>query len=320
MLLTDVITEYHLSRASNGYAANTRRNDEKILRFLVESIAEPIGVAELLPVHVDRYFLSRAERCSPSSLNVDLSTLKAFVKWCQGRGYLTRDPLTGRRWQKSIKPMKLFIRGEEFPRLLDAAVHPLERIVVATGLEIFTRASETRALRVGDVDLNTGRIVVTVLKTKERDAMAISDVLGTELERWLSRYAAVCGPLEPEWFLCPRKVQAEPYGRAGHRTRLIPTAFLSQVHTVVQDALCAAGYPAEEGSREGEHTLRRSGALRMYRELSARGHDNAIRLVSTALHHSSITMTEEYLDLRLDRVLRDQVMAGTRYRRLRAVS
>jgi integrase len=318
MLLTSVIAEYHLSRESNGYAENTRRNDEKVLRFLVQSIGNPIELTELSPVHMDRYFAWRRTTCGEGSLNVDLSALKAFSKWCQDRGYLAHDPMVGRRWSKVTPKSKLFIPSTDFDRVLDCADHPIERVVVAVGLEIFTRASETRELRLKDVELDAGFITVTVQKTHDRDRMPISDRLGTELERWYSRYAALCGPLEPEYRLCPRKL-ALPYGRAATALRAIrPAEPISQLHTVVQDVLIAAGYPAQPGSREGEHTLRRSGALRLYRELSAQGHDNAIRIVSTALHHASLTMTEKYLDLRLDRVLRDRVMQGRRYRPLRA--
>ncbi len=324
-----VSAEYINCRRSEGYACNTIKNDAKVLGILCAVVGADLQMDALTARHMDTYFAHRSATCAPSTLNTDLGCLKAWIKWCRGRDYLRHDPLVGRRWRKVQPRTKVFVPADDFPRVLDCSQHPIERVVMSLGLNLFLRASELTPLRLSDVDMRHGRIRVTVVKTKDLDHMPISDQLGVELDRWLGRYGALCGPLQPEWHLCPRKVQASAWdaiSAPGEANRvIIPTAPIGRLVDVVQGVLVRAGYPCAAGTREGEHTLRRSGALRLYRELSERGHDAAIRVVSTMLHHSTIAQTEDYLDMRLDRVQRDKLIRGTRFapeprNQLRAIS
>ena len=74
------------------------------------------------------------------------------------------------------------------------------------------------------------------------------------------------------------------------------------------------GYATRDASgkstREGSHTLRRSGARAYYDHWVAEGRADAIRIVQTLLHHKKVEQTQEYIGLELDRANRDELMRG----------
>jgi integrase len=260
---------------------------------------------------MDAHFAARTEAgIGPSTLNVDLASLRAFVKWLRARGLAPAlDPLGSKRWAKITPELKMIVPPEEWPRLLNAADHPISRMVVSTGLYLFTRASESQAIRLRDVNLDDGSIVVHVQKTNEIDRMPISEEYGAELRRYLAWYQETVKNAQPDYYLHPRKIATgNRWGNGDSQVQ--PDLPIGRISDVVNGALAGAGWPVE-GNRSGGHTLRRSGAVALYRELSeVRGHDGAIRIVSTMLHHADISTTEGYLDLRLDRVVRDKLLKG----------
>jgi hypothetical protein len=89
----------------------------------------------------------------------------------------------------------------------------------------------------------------------------------------------------------------EPAPRPGEPR---PDVQLTHPARVVQRALKRLGVEIEAG--EGFHTLRRSAARAFFDSMAAAGHDEALRMTSAFLHHSSTQVTEVYLGLRHERV------------------
>lgn len=58
------------------------------------------------------------------------------------------------------------------------------------------------------------------------------------------------------------------------------------------------------------HVLRRSGARALFDRLRHEGYDGALRRVQAMLGHSSGTITETYLGLDVERVQRNEMLAG----------
>jgi len=177
------------------------------------------------------------------------------------------------------------------------------------------RASEIRLLRIKDVNLATDEISVRVPKTKDSDVMPISAEMGEELRRWLTHYTDQAGPLDLDWFLVPGQALTEwERGEHGQIVRptsrqLVPSAQVRKPHEIVKQALKRLGWA--DVSREGVHTLRRSGARALYDELAASdGHSNALETVSAMLHHSVMATTQIYLGLTESRRKRDRLIAG----------
>lgn len=138
------------------------------------------------------------------------------------------------------------------------------------------------ALRVGDVDLHTGLLAVTIAKTAEEDEMPMTMELQNELRRWLTTYASDLGQsIQPSMMLFPartgpRFTYSEVEGRSLRSTRPAswepsrPTGAPSQV---VQEALRKAGHPTK---REGVHTIRRSVARAYFDRETSLGYDGPL--------------------------------------------
>lgn len=316
--LSDAVDEFLKSRAGNGFAANTIRNDRRtLLRFL--TVVGNIYVKNITQRHIDEVMADAGTTQADASLNLTQTSLSAFFAWCRVRGHMRKDhdPLAGRRLRRVPKPDRRRVPVGQFPALLEAAEHPRDRMVVALGLFLFLRQSEIATLKIQDVSLANGEVRVVVHKTKGLDYMPISSELDRELRRWLTIYTEATSTA----YLTPAKhikqLIRNPNGtflRSVASDTLRPMRKISRVEEVAQRALNGIGFPTRgddgQSLREGIHTLRRSGARALFDELQGRGYDGALRQVSAMLHHSSVTTTEHYLGLDLDRKQRDEAIKG----------
>ena len=104
---------------------------------------------------------------SKSTVNVDVRHLRAFLRWCQGKGWLLEDPT------KRVKLLRVVRREEESDLLVltveevktvydelirrgDLLVADLVKLIANQGFRI----NEALRLRARDVDLNTGFVYV----------------------------------------------------------------------------------------------------------------------------------------------------------------
>lgn len=316
MLLSEAIDRYLGDRRAKGFAKGTVRSNQMTLRQFLADVGN-IHVAQIQPRHMDTYVAAHPD-WSRGYFNKNRANLAMFFKWCQVRGHLPRsvDPLEGVRRQKVRPRDRLIIPPSDWDRVLDAAASPRDRIIVALGLYLFTRVSETRMLRWGDVNFDTKEITVTRVKTHTIDTLPMCEELESELRRWRLIYADLMGELpQPGWyvapsFIAPRFIPGKQEGKyvSQEKSVPIPTRYLRDPTKRIQIALERCGYTELDG--EGGHTLRRSGATALYNELSSRGHDKAIRLTQAMLGHAQIQTTEIYLALDLDRKSRNDLLAG----------
>lgn len=325
--LSDAIEEFLASSSSRGDKPNTIRSKRSSLdRLLNDKRTGNILMKNIGPDHVDSVFESMHQQgLAAASVNLHRAHLALFFKWCQSRRYVTStiSPMDGTRPLKEVPRKRVIVPVGKFAHLLNCATHPRDRAIIALGLYLFLRQSEVRALRVGDVDLDSGWLDVKVLKTSQRDRMPISEELDDELRSWLTYYSNTCGGLDPAWCLIParsRPVMGTTPGVSGFTRRLdgdgklLPMRPLKQIETPVKKILVRAGFQVhdEDGKSnfEGLHTLRRSGARARFDALVEAGHDGAIREVQAMLHHASTRMTEHYLGLTLDIDRRDKNIRG----------
>ena len=316
--LEQAIFEYLASRKAGGAKPNTLRNLRNDLTTVLAA-AGNIPTTRIDGRTVDIVFTKASARRGPAALNNLHTNMGKFFRWLRARGYmdLNTDPLFGHSTRQVPARERRRVPLADFPRLLDAAYHPRDRMVVALGLFLFLRQSEISSLTVGDVDLASGEILVTVHKTGEVDRMPISAELDAELRRWLTFYTRQCGPLSDGWLLCPAKralhVTNGPGGLFQRSPvvddRLLPDRRMVKIEDVAKRALTGIGWDTN-GQWEGIHTLRRSGARAMFDELVAAGYDGALRQVQVMLHHKAGTMTERYLGLTLDKQKRNASIRG----------
>lgn len=320
--LDEVIQQFESARRAQGLRPNTVRNERRCLDRLLAHLG-PIQVRSIEEHHIDSYLAAcQAKGYTAGSLNVELQSLRNFFGYCTRRGYTKINVAAHRRGYRSIPRKRLRIPAHDFPRLLDAAKHPRDRMLVALGLYLWVRDSEVTELRVGDVDLQAGEITVRIQKTNEIDLMPISLELDRELRRWLRFYSEDLGaPLERDMRLVPAKSKPRVrHERKGHyvsvygQQHLRPYAKMTRTQDTIQNVLVACGYDIRQengkSAGEGMHTLRRSGARARFDYLVSQGYDGAIREVQSQLHHKNVQTTERYIGLDLDTRRRNMNVRG----------
>jgi integrase len=294
-------------RTAAGYAPATIRAQVTTLAYLVTHMGDR-PLSDLGVVEVSSFLgWRKREGDAPGTLNKHRSHLGAFFKWARAHSFMPAgsDPLASVRAEKVMPARKLRIPAEDFPALLDAADDPRDRVIVALGLYLFLRGSEIASLRWRDYNAKSAEMAVTIEKTKQRDVMPVSAELDEELRRW----AATLTIRRREDFIVPARVT-----QLGAPPILVPTRPHPQAYRNVQRVLEAAGYPVRgengETLREGQHTLRRSGARALFDARVEEGYDGALREVQAMLHHATGAMTEKYLGLDLDRARRNRNIGG----------
>lgn len=288
----------------------TVRNHRSVLGLLVEFTGD-IYPENLTITKMDQFLASR--NWSVLSRNVRLGILNGFFAWCRARSYMPRDhePLQGWRRGRVPEVQRTRIPSDEWASLFAACQYPVERMVLATGLFLFLRASEQQAIQMKHIDLEAGRIKVYRQKTDSWDEMPISIELDRELRRYLTWYGEQV-TIHPDHYLIPPRIVGTLARDGGNRLvagtgKIDPTRAHTKPHLVVQRVLARAGYPT---GKEGEHTLRRSGARALFDILVSQGYDGALRRVQSMLGHRKSLITEIYLGLDLDRHQRNIDIAG----------
>lgn len=327
MLLSDAIGHYKADRVSKGYARNTVRAEQYTLREFLAA-AGNIQVSSIGPRQVDALFFKKQDWAAGTA-NKAKAHLQSFFKWSQARGYMPRtaDPLEGIRNRRATPRDRVVIPPTEFTTVLEAADNPRDRAIVAIGLYLFVRVSEIRMLKWQNVDFDEARkgterwtptVTVYRPKTQTEDVLPMSEELYHELRRWRLAYSAEIGQVPvPTFYLIPRRTPFRFTGIPGQsgglvpmgQQLLIPNKDVKDLTKVIRKVLENSGYL---GIWEGGHTLRRSGAIAWYNQLSSVGHDRAIRMCQAMLGHASIRTTEVYLRLDLDRKTRNDLLAGKR--------
>lgn len=305
MLMGDAVEEYLTLRKAK-VAKTTFANDSSSVRRLLAHVGN-IQTRNLKPRHMESYFYgpdAAAAKLAANSWNVELVRVRNFVRFCEGRKYITSDPMMNidRRRQHRREFQRL--SASQLLSLLEAANHPRDRAVVALAINTAMRASEVINLRIGDLNLDSGYLRVWVSKSRVEDMRPITSDLDQEMRRWLTYYTNEHGRLQPEWYLVPAR-EAPLYGRDG--MRLKPNVRLGQAERVVTRALSKLELPTH---REGVHTIRRSVARLYFETLRAEGYDGALQATKALLNHQSAEMTERYLGLTMERQKRDLSLRG----------
>jgi hypothetical protein len=144
------------------------------------------------------------------------------------------------------------------------------------------------------------------------------------LTEWLEIYAEKVGEVKPSYYLFPaREFNMQRYCPIAQKLvprpegieLLLPTKKLSKPERIVRHALQELGYPAVdedsgEVNRQGLHILRRSGARALFDALREEGYGGSLQRIRTMLHHTSVTMTEKYLDINIETDQRDEKFRG----------
>ena len=314
--LSQAIEQYVRHLRARGLATNTVDNTAQVLRRAL-ALWGDIQLTSITHAHVDNLFAHYGWK--ESTRNLYLSRINVFFTWARSHRYMAKDwsPTDGWRPLRVPRVDRTRVPVEEFGALLDAATHPRDRAVCALGLFVMLRGSEIQSLRVRDLSLDHLELAIYRHKTRQADVMPVSEELREEMVRWLNWYRADQGTLRPDWFLTPAKNPNHTFydretGRIGvdadTLASLRPTVKLGKPYAAVQRTLQQLGY---ETYREGEHTLRRSGARALADAINEdRGRDGALMRVASMLGHSDVRVTQKYIGWEMERQKRNEDIAG----------
>ena len=320
--LAEARKDFRLHQKSNQLAHNTIENRDVVVRQLLLHVGD-MQLHSIKDKHISEFMLSSAKKRSDVSLSNTHSHLNSFFKWCVNTGRLKPqlNPMNGRRRPRFTERERQRVHVSKFPWLLDIASEKdaRDRALIAVGLFALLRDQEMANLRIRDIDLDAGYMFAKITKSHTEDRVPISAALDSELRRWYVDYQKQVGALRPEYLLIPSVVKArvqKPTG--GFATSAFvgydPFKPVLKSSTIVTPLLEQAGIAIRDevgkSTREGAHTLRRSGARALYDAFTEMGRVDALRIVQTLLHHKNIIETQRYIGLNPDRESRDTIMRG----------
>lgn len=314
--------EYDRSR---GLAAGTVKRHMTLVRQFARVCQDIKGrgatMGQVDHQCVSRFFAGLGG--SQGHRNNALESVKAFLTWAGKFGYL-RPPFTaaslleGYKSRPPERQPKYYLEAPEFPAALEAAGghNPVDRAVTAIALYTLARQSEIASIRLCDLDLTARTIRIRRHKAKHWTETGVTPELADELNQWLITYAEHMGYFSPhtmirehpDWFLVPSRQswRTPKSGKPGYR--LQPDRPIAMMERVAKRVLTDLGV---QGTREGKsvshlgegmHTIRRSGARAMLKNLSERlGHDRALVQVSIMLDHKDTKMTLRYIGMDQER-------------------
>lgn len=293
--MRDLVERYleHLAdeRLVSGHTLRAYRGDlERFLRFLErEFLGKP--PAKIRPDDVDalavRSFVASLARrgLSRRSQARSLSAVRGLFRFACREANVDHNPATGVRTPKQSRQLPRHLRPGEIELLLDAAAgdEPLERrdlalleLLYASGL----RVSELADLDWKDVDLE-GRTLRVLGKGGKERLVPFGRPAAEALRRWLE----VWDSLRRE----DRHGQ-EPVFLNYRGQRLSPRSVRRRIDRYVDRAALASGVHP--------HTLRHTFATHLLES----GAD--LRTIQELLGHSSLSTTQRYTHVEIDRLLR----------------
>ena len=267
-----------------------RRDLDRFVAFLGRDwLAVDVDAIELSEIDSTavRAFLGALDRdgLGAKSRGRTLSAVRSFFRWAALAGQVPSNPATGVRSPKTENRLPRHLRPTEVDRLLEAAVgdEPLRRrdramleVLYATGL----RVGELVSLDWPDLDLS-GRTLRVVGKGGKERMVPFGDPAAGALRQWLAVWEDTRRPAADD--------HTEPVFLNYRGGRLSDRSVRRVVDRVVDRAAVSAGVHP--------HTIRHSFAT----HLLEAGAD--LRAIQELLGHSSLSTTQRYTHVDVDRLL-----------------
>jgi integrase len=114
-----------------------------------------LPLPSLTPRHIDKYKIERVAKVAPTTVNIELRTLKSAFRMGVRWNMLRRSPLEGISLARVPERQPAYFSRQEFQRLLDAIREPWLRDVVLFAAVTGMRQGEILSLSWNQVDLET---------------------------------------------------------------------------------------------------------------------------------------------------------------------
>ncbi len=238
---------------NQGLAKETIRKRIQIARnFLLFQFGEQsLDFSDLLPHHIEQFFLNRSTHCNTTTLKTETSALLCFLRFLQFSGhissYLVDSVPTVASWRHMTIPE--FLTSDEIKILIqncecETPKGQRDIAILLLLIRLGLRAIEICRLTLDDIDWNAG--IINILgKSGKQDSLPLLHDVGKAISNYLCSGRPQCSTR----YVFVRTMA--PYR---------PLACSSSVANVVRNALIRANInPVGKGS----HLLRRSLATMM---------------------------------------------------------
>lgn len=260
---------YLLARARAGARRGTIAN----LRWALDSFTHSIGDRPLDRVgtaDIERW-LEDCGTYSPASRRAMLSAVRGFLRWCERRKYVRRNPANDIKGPRQPRMLPRALAGGAGGRLLAACPDSRARLIVVLMLQQGLRCCEVSRLELGDIDRHHATMRVRGKGDHERILPLMDETLAC-LTAYLGEHPCTAGPLIRSYT---------------HRQALTPNS----ISRLVSRWLLESGVKAAPRDGISAHCGRHTCASDM---LLNGAH---LRDVQAALGHAHLATTETYLPL-----------------------
>lgn len=277
-------------RASAHTVAAYRRDLESLAGFLRERSRGEAQLTDIDKLSLRTWMAGEAKRLKSVSLARRLAAVRSFMTFLERRGNLRSNPARQIKVPRLRRPLPMFLSPSAADALMQAP-HAATTTPSARGardtlaLELLygagLRVSELASLNLGDVSLSRREIRVVGKGKKER-AVPLGSAAARAYEQYLERRGELAHPKSS--FLDPQALLVSSRGKR------LSVRWIQRF--TARYGLSAVGRPDLH-----PHALRHSCATHMLEG----GAD--LRLIQEFLGHESLSTTERYTHLSLDKLL-----------------
>ncbi len=280
--LQAVVSEYLDSRIARGISPRTAESDRSILNRFLASLGDDGDIGALTPLDVTR-FMGKCAHMGAQTRSTMLYTIRSFARWAAEKG------LCGPSVAASIPTIPAH-KGEGLPSaygpdevaacirsVTEGAECPRrDRAVVLLGSVLAMRASDIRALRLGDIDWRDGQVRFVQRKTGGAVTLPLPNEVTLALADYIRNERPETG--DDHVFLHARA----PY--------LAFDATDDSFWRIPSKGFSDAGVDTA-GKHHGMHSLRHSAATCML------GAETPYPTISAVLGHASTNTTMRYVSV-----------------------
>lgn len=164
-------------------------------RYHLTRFAESCGdipIANVRVHHIERWIASLD--VAPTSLRTRLSCVRTFLRWCQARGWIDRDPTVGIRGPRVRTAPARNLSRSEVQAALACAPDARARLILLLMVQEGLRRAEVARLTFADLDRGD-QLLKVIGKGEKTRFVPISDETLSALRAYVSEHPMSAGPI-----------------------------------------------------------------------------------------------------------------------------
>ncbi|MHC1683700.1 MAG: site-specific tyrosine recombinase/integron integrase [Clostridiaceae bacterium] len=205
--IEDKLQIYLATRKLDGLSQRTLSNYRYQLLIFSDYIKKPLATITTMDLRM--FLAARCKEMRPSSVNAQISTLKAFFKWLADEEYIPKNPASKLKLTKEPKRLKQPLSDEEAELLKQACITDREKALTEFLISTGCRLSEVVEIDKSDIDWYEMSLNVIGKGDKERKVY-----FNTRAKILLKKYLSLRTDDNPALFV----TEVKPFRRVSGRT------------------------------------------------------------------------------------------------------